>query len=114
MLPPIKHVDGTIADLPAHTTILGLPCKEIKQGGEWLSHKTKADPEDHVACDLALNAPDLLDGVSERDEWNLDHHARKCHTNDVMCGHSDKQLMKYTGKEEDKNLSHGRGDATTD
>lgn len=112
-LPPIEHVNGTIAYLSAHTPILGLPCKEIKQGGERLSHKTKTDPEDHIACDLALNTSNLLNDVGERNEWNLDHHARKCHTNNVMRGHSDKQLMKYTGKEEDENLSHGRRDATT-
>ena len=60
-LTSIKHVDGTLGYSHPHTSVLGLPGKEIHERRKRLSYKTEAHPENHVTCDLALDPLDLLD-----------------------------------------------------
>lgn len=59
-LTSIKHIDGTLGHSHPHTSVLGLPGKEIHERGKWLSYKTEAHPENHVTCNLALDPFDLL------------------------------------------------------
>ena len=94
----------TLLQLFAYTAILGLPCEEIQQRRERLSHETKAHPEDHIACDFALYPFPLLHHICERNERNLYHHAGKCDADDVVCWDTDEELVKHAGEEEDDDL----------
>ena len=103
-LPPIEYIHSTLPHTLTYTAIFCLPGKEIKQRREWLSHETKAHPENHVTCNPPLDPFDLLDDICERNERDLEHHASKSYANNVVCGDADEQFVQDARKEEDEDL----------
>lgn len=113
-----------LRELLRDTTVFGVPGEEIKQRAQRLSNEAEADPENHVAGDLAADAFDFLEHVGEDDEGDLEHHADegdawggwlvRAHvqrlvngglTKDVVRWDADKQLVEYRREEEHHDLS---------
>jgi len=62
----------------------------------------KSVPKDRIPNDTPL-PPHFLQGYGNRDKWDLENHSRERDTNDVMCGHTNEQFMKYRAEGEDRN-----------
>jgi len=59
-------------------------------------------PKDRIPNDTPL-PPHFLQGYGNRDKWDLENHSRERDTNDVMCGHTNEQFVKYCAEGEDHN-----------
>lgn len=77
-----------------HTTVLGLPRKEVEQRSKWLPDETKANPEDAIPNGFTQRISHLLEGCSESDEWQLEHHAKEGNP----CNRSETFPMKSEGR----------------
>jgi hypothetical protein len=84
------------------TPIFRLPGKEIKQDPQRLTDKAEADPENGVSESLAVGALGLLKRVCKGNKRELEHHAHKGNTNNVVCRDADKKLVEEGAEEEDK------------
>jgi len=60
----------------------------------------KSIPKDRIPNDTPL-PPHFLQGDGNCDKRNLENHPRERDTNDVMCGHTDEQFVKYRAEGED-------------
>lgn len=64
----------------AHTAVLCLPGEEVQQRPKRLTYKTEADPENTITDHLSGRSAHLLQGCSERNQRQLEHHSKECNT----------------------------------